>query len=144
MHGICLDYDLQDWFDFTIPKTTIRPDFIYEALEEETNFSVKPNAKVIWLGGKPSVNSFTKTKKGTSWDMMRLTFYDKKETFEIQLSQREGEWLVTILDIISYSNSKTKQFQELKADYENELEDFELFWFSKPITTLKEFGLLVL
>jgi len=144
MHGICLDYALQDWFDFTIPKTTIRPDFIYEALEEETNFSVKPNAKVIWLGGKPSVNSFTKTKKGTSWDMMRLTFYDKKETFEIQLSQREGEWLVTILDIISYSNSKTKQFQELKADYENELEDFELFWFSKPITTLKEFGLLVL
>ncbi|MEN9876126.1 MAG: hypothetical protein RLZZ529_1123 [Bacteroidota bacterium] len=144
MHGICLDYDLQDWFDFTIPKTTIRPDFIYEALEEETNFSVKPNAKVIWLGGKPSVNRFTKTKKGTSWDMMRLTFFDKKETFEIQLSQREGEWLVTILDIISYSNSKTKQFQELKADYENELEDFELFWFSKPITTLKEFGLLVL
>jgi len=144
MHGICLDYDLQDWFDFTIPKTTIRPDFIYEALEEETNFSIKPNAKVIWLGGKPSVTCFTKTKKGTSWEMMRLTFYDKKETFEIQLSQREGEWLVTILDIISYSNSKTKQFQELKADYENELEDFELFWFSKPITTLKEFGLLVL
>ena len=144
MHGICLDYDLQDWFDFTIPKTTIRPDFIYEALEEETNFSVKPNAKVIWLGGKPTVESFTKTKNGSSWNRMRLTFYDKKETFEIQLSQKEGEWLVTVLDLISYSNSKTKQFQELKADFENELEDFELFWFSKPITTLKEFGLLVL
>ena len=144
MHGICLDYDLQDWFDFTIPKTTIRPDFIYEALEEETNFSVKPNAKVIWLGGKPSVECFTKTKNGSSWNRMRLTFYDKKETFEIQLSQKEGEWLVTVLDLISYSNSKTKQFQELKADFENELEDFELFWFSKPITTLKEFGLLVL
>ena len=144
MHGICLDYDLQDWFDFTIPKTTIRPDFIYEALEEETNFSVKPNAKVIWLGGKPTVESFTKTKNGFSWNRMRLTFYDKKETFEIQLSQKEGEWLVTVLDLISYSNSKTKQFQELKADFENELEDFELFWFSKPITTLKEFGLLVL
>ena len=144
MHGICLDYDLQDWFDFTIPKTTIRPDFIYEALEEETNFSVKPNAKVIWLGGKPTVESFTKTKNGSSWNRMRLTFYDKKETFEIQLSQKEGEWLVTVLDLISYSNLKTKQFQELKADFENELEDFELFWFSKPITTLKEFGLLVL
>ena len=51
---------------------------------------------------------------------------------------------MTVLDLISYSNSKTKQFQELKADFENELEDFELFWFSKPITTLKEFGLLVL
>jgi hypothetical protein len=144
MHGICLDYDLQDWFDFTIPKTTIRPDFIYEALEEETNFSVKPNAKVIWLGGKPSVNSFTKTKKGTSWNMMRLTFYDKKETFEVQTNLKEGEWLVAALEKISVTNKKTTQLQELKTDFENELEDFELFWFSKPITTLKEFGLLVL
>lgn len=144
MHGICLDYDLQDWFDFTIPKTTIRPDFIYEALEEETKFSVKPNAKVIWLGGKPTLSSFTKTKKGSTWEMMQLTFHDKKETFVIQTNRKEGEWLAGMLPIISVSNLKTSTFQELKADFENELEDFELFWFSKPITTLKEFGLLVL
>ena len=144
MHGICLDYDLQDWFDFKIPKTTIHPDFIYEALEEETNFSSKPNAKVVWLGGKPQVTSFTKTKKGNSWEMMQLTFHDKKETFTIQTNQKEGEWLVKILGMISVSNSKTIQMQELKADFENELDDFELFWFSKPMHSLKEFGLLVL
>ena len=144
MHGICLDYDLQDWFDFKIPKTTIHPDFIYEALEEETNFSSKPNAKVVWLGGKPQVASFTKTKKGNSWEMMQLTFHDKKETFTIQTNQKEGEWLVKILGMISVSNSKTIQMQELKADFENELDDFELFWFSKPMHSLKEFGLLVL
>nr|WP_314867132.1 B12-binding domain-containing radical SAM protein [uncultured Flavobacterium sp.] len=144
MHGICLDYDLQDWFDFKIPKTTIRPDFIYDALEEETNFNSKPNAKVVWLGGKPTVSSFTKTKKGNSWDMMSLTFHDKKETFVIQTNQKEGEWLVKILATISVSNSKTTQFQELKADFESELDDFELFWFSKPMNSLREFGLLVL
>ncbi len=144
MHGICLDYDLQDWFDFKIPKTTIHPDFIYEALEEETNFSSKPNAKVVWLGGKPQVTSFTKTKKGNSWEMMQLTFHDKKETFTIQTNQKEGEWLVKILGMISVSNSKTTPMQELKADFENELDDFELFWFSKPMHSLKEFGLLVL
>ena len=144
MHGICLDYDLQDWFDFKIPKTTIRPDFIYDALEKETNFNSKPNAKVVWLGGKPTVSSFTKTKKGNSWNMMSLTFHDKKETFVIQTNQKEGEWLVKILDIISVSNSKITQLQELKADFERELEDFELFWFSKPMNLLKEFGLLIL
>ncbi len=144
MHGICLDYDLQDWFDFKIPKTTIRPDFIYDALEEETNFNSKPNAKVVWLGGKPTVSSFIKTKKGNSWDMMSLTFHDKKETFVIQTNQKEGEWLVKILAVISVSNSKTIQFQELKADFESELADFELFWFSKPMNSLKEFGLLIL
>jgi hypothetical protein len=144
MHGICLDYDLQDWFDFAIPKTTIHPDFIYEALEEETNFSNKPNAKVVWLGGKPQVTSFTKTKKGNSWEMMQLTFHDKKETFTIHTNQKEGEWLVNILGMVSVSNSKVTQMQELKADFENELDDFELFWFSKPIHSLKEFGLLIL
>ena len=144
MHGICLDYDLQEWFDFKIPKTTIHPDFIIDALQEETNFSSKPNAKVVWLGGKPTVSSFVKTKKGTSWEMMQLTFYDKKETFVIQTNRKEGEWLVKILDVISVSNSKTTQFQELKADFESELEDFELFWYSKSMNSLKEFGLLSL
>jgi hypothetical protein len=144
MHGICLDYDLQDWFDFTIPKTTIHPDFIFDALEEATNFSSKPNAKVVWLGGKPSVESFTKTKKGSSWEMMSLTFYHKKETFTIQTSQKEGEWLVRTLLNCSITKAKITQLQELKADFETDLEDFELFWFSKPIHTLKEFGLIVL
>jgi hypothetical protein len=144
MHGICLDYDLQEWFDFTIPKTTIHPDFIFDALEEETNFRTKPNAKVVWLGGKPSVESFTKTKKGNSWELMSLTFHHKKETFTIQTSLKEGEWLITTLNVISVYNSKTTQLQELKADFETELEDFELFWYSKPMSSLKEFGLLVL
>ena len=144
MHGICLDYDLQEWFDFKIPKTTIRPDFIFDALEEETNFSSKPNAKVLWLGGKPTVRSFTKTKKGNSWEVMELTFHDKKEKVVIQVNQKEGEWLVKTLDIISVSNSKTTQFQELKADFESEMEDFELFWYSKSMKMLQDFGLLVL
>jgi hypothetical protein len=76
--------------------------------------------------------------------MMQLTFHDKKETIVIQTNRKEGEWLARMLPIISVSNLKTSTFQELKADFENELEDFELFWFSKPISTLKEFGLLVL
>ncbi len=144
MHGICLDYDLQEWFDFTIPKTTIHPDFIFDALEDETNLSTKPNAKVVWLGGKPIIKSFTKTKKGKAWEMMQLTFHDKKQTFEIQIGQKEGDWLVKILNLISVFNLKTTQFQELKADFETELEDFELFWYSKSIQVLKEFGLVVL
>lgn len=144
MHGICLDYDLQEWFDFTIPNTTIHPDFIFDALEEAKNFSSKPNAKVVWLGGKPTLESFTKTKKGNSWEMMSLTFYHKKETFTIQTSQKEGEWLVRTLLNCSITKAKITQLHELKADFETDLEDFELFWFSKPIHTLKEFGLIVL
>ncbi len=144
MHGICFDYNLQDWFDFKIPNTKIAPDFIIEALQEENEFNIKPSAKIVWLGGKPLMEYFTKTKKGNSWEMMRLTFHDKKESFTIQTNKEEGEWLVEILSKISVSNSKTFSFSEIKADFETHFEDFELFWYSKPIATLKEFGLLVL
>ena len=144
MHGICFDYELQDWFDFKIPKTTISPDFIFDALQEEGDFTSKPNAKIVWLGGKPAVEYFTKSKKGNSWEMLTLTFHDKKESFSIQTNKLEGEWLREILQKISVSNSKIYTFQEVKADFEIQLEDFELFWYSKPIKTLREFGLLVL
>ena len=76
--------------------------------------------------------------------MMTFTFHDKKESFNIQTNKKEGEWLIAILTKITIANSKNYTFQEIKADFETELDDFELFWYSKPITTLREFGLLVL
>jgi hypothetical protein len=144
MHGICFDYELQDWFDFKIPKTKIPEDYIFNALEIAEDFNIKSTAKIVWLGGKPSVDHFTKSKKGNTWEMMTLTFHDKKESFSIQTNKQEGEWLVEMLLKITVSNAKTYSFQEVKADFETQLEDFELFWYSKPINTLREFGLLVL
>ena len=144
MHGICFDYPLQDWFEFKIPKTKISNDFILNCLEEEKEYTIKPNAKIFWLGGMPSIAYFTKSKKGTSFQMMTLTFQDKKEMFSIQTNITEGKWLVEMLQKTAISNNKTNTLLELKNDFENELEDFELFWFSKPVTTLREFGLLVL
>jgi len=144
MHGICFDFELQEWFDFKIPRTKIPDDFIFNALESDVDFNTKPNAKVVWIGGKPSFESFAKTKKGRSWEMMRLTFHDKKESFTIQTAKEEGEWLVTMLQKITVSNIKIYTFQEVKADFESNLENFELFWHSKPINSLREFGLLIL
>ena len=144
MHGICLDYKLQDWFDFKIPKVTIPSDFVAKALKDESKFDTKPTAKVVWLGGKPTVESFAKYKKGKPLEMTVLTFHDKKEMFSIQTNKNEGEWLSSILDKISVSNSRVYNFQEIKADYEISMELFELFWYSQPINDLRDFGLLVL
>jgi hypothetical protein len=144
MHGICFDYTLQEWFDFKIPKTKISEDFIFNALQEAEDFKIKPTAKIVWLGGKPFIEEFTKSKKGNSWEMMSLTFHDKKESFNIQTNKAEGEWLIKILEKISVSNAKTHTLLEIKADFETDLEDFELFWYSKPLKSLRTYGLLVL
>ncbi len=144
MHGICFDYSLQEWFDFKIPKTKISADFIFNALQEPEDFKIKSTAKIVWLGGKPLVEEFVKSKKGNSWEMMSLTFHDKKESFTIQTNKAEGEWLKEILQKVSVSSSKIHTLQEIKTDFEKQQEDFELFWYSKPVNSLREYGLLVL
>jgi len=144
MHGICFDYELQDWFEFKIPKTSIPADFISNALEEDLDFKIKPTAKILWMGGEPVLDYFTKSKKGNSWSMLKLTFQDRKQSFSIQTNEKEGEWLVETLGKTAISNAKIYTFQELKSDFEKTMDDFELFWFSKPIHTLRDSGLLVL
>ena len=144
MHGICFDYPLQDWFEFKIPKTTIPVDFIYNALSEENDLSIKPNSKVVWLGGIPAISYFTKTKKGSSWEMITLTFHDKKETYSVQMNKEHGDWLLELLNKITVSNTKIYTLKEIKSDFESHFENFELFWFSKPVGTLKGALLLIL
>ena len=144
MHGICFDYELQDWFDFKIPNTTISSDYIVSCLEKEDSFNIKTSAKIIWIGGKPLTEIFTKSKKGNSWEMMKLTFHDKRETVEISLEKEKADWLIKTIELVCVSNKKTTTFAQLKTSFENEFEDFELFWYSKSLNTLREFGLLVI
>lgn len=145
MHGICFDFPLQDWFEFKVPRTSIASDYIYEAIQEQEELAVKSSAKVVWLGNKPAVDYFTKSKKGNSWEMITLTFHDRKESFSVQFNKDQGNWLKELLLKISVSNTKIYTFQEVKRDYEDfRLEDFELFWFSKPVKTLRSYGLLLL
>src|SRR6218665_925587 len=145
MHGICFDYPLQDWFDFKIPRTKIPEDFIFNALNEDPELALKNASKIVWLGGKPTAERFTKSKKGQSWDMVSLTFHDKKESFSIVANAGEADWLLQVLPQLSASAVKIKTLGEVKTDFESAgLENFELFWHSKPIQVLRDFGLLVL
>ncbi|MEE1898908.1 radical SAM protein [Flavobacterium rakeshii] len=146
MHGICFDYPLQDWFEFKVPRTKVSEDYIYNVLHEDDTFTVKPTAKVIWIGGKPTVSYFTKNKKGRTFETTSLTFHDKKESYSIQVNREQGEWLVKLLNQITANpENKVIGFQHVKQSYEaNGMDDFELFWYSKPVNTLREYGLLIL
>ncbi|MBK8520491.1 MAG: radical SAM protein [Chitinophagaceae bacterium] len=145
MHGACFDYPLQKWFEHKVPKTTIAPDYIIKAIEEVELINSKPNTKIIFLGKQPKRETIIKSKKGNQWELLSLTFETKKETINIKVDQEQGSWLVKILQLSSISNPKTLTLQEVKADYENAgLEDFELFWDNKPVSTLYKVGLLQL
>lgn len=144
MHGICFEFALQEWFDFKIPNTTIPSDYIISCLEKEATFITKPSSKIIWIAGKPSVESYTKSKKGSTWDMSKLIFYDKTDTIDVSLEKEKADWLLQLLEVCSIHNNSQLTFKAVKDDFESKFDDFELFWFSKPINTLRGFGLLVL
>lgn len=145
MHGACFDTPLREWFDFKTPKTTIAPDYIANILSEEEYLATKPNTKVVWLGNKPLVEIFTKSKKGNQWEICSLSFETKKETVDIKVDKEEGIWLASMLEKLSVDNIKTYTLQEVKESYETTgLNDFELFWDNKPVNTLYKAGLLQL
>ena len=143
MHGICFEHPLQEWFEFKISKTTIHPDYIHDCLLEEDHFSTKPNAKIIWTSVKPLVEFYTKTKKGNSWEMATLTFHEKTNVFSINLEKEKAIWLLETIDEISIHADKNVTFNQLKAKYELDFDDFELFWYSKPMQILKEHGTIL-
>jgi hypothetical protein len=145
MHGACFEYPLQKWFEFKVPKTSVPPDYILQALEQQEHGTAKPGAKIIWLGAKPEVKHFTKSKKGNHWPMAELIFQNKKETVSIKVNEQQGDWLAAMLEKLAVHNSNVYTLQQLKENYEaNGLEDFELFWDNKPVNSLYRFGLLQL
>lgn len=143
MHGINFEIPLQDWFDFKIPKTTIHPDYIHDCLLEDENFTFKGNSKVIFLSKNVISEERVKTKKGNSWTYTHLTFHLKTNIVSIDLEPEKAEWLMKILKENSIEHSKKITLQQLKLQFEEHFEDFELFWFSKPMQQLKENGIIL-
>jgi radical SAM superfamily enzyme YgiQ (UPF0313 family) len=145
MHGICFEYPLQNWFEHKVPKTCIDPKFIEKALSKEDLIVVRPEARIVWLGNQPALSFFTKSKKGKQWELAELKFYDNKSSFSIQLPKDQAEWLIKILLRVNPDHKDLMTYQKIKEDFESALEqDFEPFWYSKPINTLRQNGLLVL
>jgi len=143
MHGINFEMPLQSWFDFKIPRTTIDPDYIHDCLLEEEDFKFKPNSKVVFLEKNVIAEDFIKTKKGNSWELTQLTFHLKTNILKIELDKEKAHWLIKILNENSIENGKKLSLLQLKTQFEEGFEDFELFWFSKPMQQLKENGVIL-
>jgi hypothetical protein len=136
MHGVGFELPLKDWFDFHIPSTTVKSTFIESCLSPNFNMKLKPNSKVIFMGNIPLTSD--KGKKKT------LHFELKTSSFSITLEQLKADWLLKKLNEVAVHQRKACTVAMLKEDFESKFEDFEPFWFSKPIQTLRAKALLVL
>ncbi len=142
MHASCFDFPLYQWFDFKVPKTNVAPDFIRKSVEDAA-LSHNIHSKVIWLGKLPKNEIIQKTKKGSKWEVMLLTFVSPSKEMTISVEPSKGQWLLNILPKLSIYHNQQQSLQFIKDDYASAgLEDFELFWDNKPMNTLNKVGLL--
>jgi hypothetical protein len=70
-----------------------------------------------------------------------MTFYFKTDTIEISIEKDQADWLLKTLKSVS---NQPVLLKDIKMDFESQFEDFELFWFSKPMNSLRNSGLLLL
>ena len=142
MHGTCFDFPLHKWFDFKTPKTSIDPNYIATALSIP-DYSSATNYRVIWLGGTPVTSIVQRSKKGNQWEEMNLLFQTNKAPLHIAIDPAQGKWLLEILAALAIGVNSGMTFTAVKESYEAAgLQDFELFWDNKPVTTLYKAGLL--
>jgi len=141
MHGQCFDFDLQEWFDFKIPKSTVHPDFIYNAItNKQVDFKINGNKKLLWLGATLAGQPIVKNKKGKVFENLEIEIQGVDVYEKIVFDKLQGEWLIAKIN--------NKQLTNL-ADFKNQFiaetgtSDFELFWYAKPMLKLKETGLLL-
>lgn len=143
MHGINFELPLQEWFDFKIPKTTVHPDHIHDCLLESNDFKFKGNSKVVFLTKNVIAENRVKTKKKYIYPYTQLTFHLKTNIVTVDMDQEQAKWLIRILEENFIGQSQTITLQQLKKNFEEKFEDFELFWFSKPMQQLKENGVIL-
>ena len=145
MHGIGFVIPICDWFDIKTPKTTISPNYIKQIIGNQNFDPVRPNKKIVWLGGIPSIRYYTKRKKNQIFEMAELTFVNRKTNLVLEMKKEEGLWMLDQLLNNLINNTLKITFGELEKSFEQQTEnDFVLFWNSPVMLQFRKNGLLML
>lgn len=145
MNGAGLDMHLSEWFETTVPATSIPPNYIYKSLIEKDNSAIRENAIVVWLGSMPNAEFFEAKKGKDTVHMAELEFYNKQKDWQLLVTAVDADWLMVVLLKLIIGKHEPMQYGELKKSYEaSTLNSFEAFVQSKAFNELRENGLLIL
>lgn len=146
MHGIGADLKMQDWFDFPVPATSVKRNYVKQAVREAGPSLDKGNLKsrILWLENLPECKADL-PKKGKEARKASLVFYSKLEMFTLVTDSEFGDWLNALFAKFTLLNQNLMLLEELKHNYEMHFSSpFETFLKSKEWKTLREKGLLLI
>jgi len=135
MHGVGFDAALQSWFDFPIPHPTVNSTYIENCLSE-IGPDASQNTRMLWLGNLPILID------GGEPETKTLRFHSNREILELEVQEQYADWLLRILPKIDPNSEIKWSFRAFRADFEQELTDFDGFWNSEEMLELRDWGLV--
>ena len=139
MHGLGLEENLNIWFEFKTPKTTIPKHFIRRSLQEQ-NTPYRHYISLIWLSNLPTFEVQEKKHRKS----LILSFFTKKNEFDLVFKLEEGLWLKTLLEQCHFDQKETTPLTTVTADFEEKFnKKFDQFWQSENMNILRENGLIL-
>jgi len=145
MHNIGIEYEVDFWFDFDIPHSTIKKDYVRHQIDLQPKKIVFVDSKQLyWLHSSPAVSIIKKKIQGKTARKATLNFHSQKDIFELETEIKLGKWLSETL----FSNSNDNYILtmgELRKKYEHSFNhDFSIFCESPTWKSLVENGLLLI
>ena len=146
MQEVGFEMPLQDWFNFKTPRTTVKPNYIKNAIADSSEKAPRPNAIVV-LNTTPQISIYTEKKGKKGMEMAYLTFVTKKQNFVLETFPEVGNWLFTVMPKLFIDEKEPLSLSELRTLFTeanlDDYTDFGEFMESYTFGKIREFGLLV-
>lgn len=141
MHNNCLEWPLEEWFDFKIPSTTIPNYYIHEAIKEVTIQEFHSHKEFVWLGISPEGSHFEIENGVMYWRL-----FSRKQELDLELEVEYGMFLYEMLRKAHVSLSKRTKVSEWKERFQELIpeDDFNDFMVNDIYPSFRKLGLLYL
>ena len=146
MHGIGMDLAIRSWFDFRVPETSVKRDYVERAIKEgSASDDDRLRSSLLWIENQPRLKHCDATTKADRGRKSHLVFQGKTERFTLTTRREIGEWLHATFPRFSAENTALLTLEELQQDYEKRFSSpFRSFLRSMEWKTLREKGLLLI
>lgn len=136
MHGVGLEMKLQNWYDFRIPKPSVKSNEIKNILSKYLSDEIY-KGKVLWVAGEPTKCKINKNKT-------LLKIHGNDLIGEWKLSSPIADWVVLAYRIIRSNSFGTTRFEEL-FDIDRKINlELSNFFKTKTWNEIKQTALLII
>ncbi|OQY40123.1 MAG: hypothetical protein B6229_02410 [Spirochaetaceae bacterium 4572_7] len=131
MHGNGLDAPLSTWFNFSIPKTKVKKNYISQIIGE-SEVELKDTTQIIWTGIKIEyINS-------------HLLCYDRTSQEKLKISTKEWLFIDELITATSFRNSCIKTLIQIDSIAKKHAIDLDDWLANDSAALLFSYGLIII